>query len=94
LIPAGYFNKGSLTEPDEGRIPNVPPVLDGENLDDYDKGPAEGAGDQSGVNENEESDKQDRDEKDESGEDDGYDVEEELNSEDSVCICDDEEDEL
>jgi len=94
LIPAGYFDEGSPTEPDEGRMPNVPTVLDGENLDDDDEGPTEGEGDLGGGNENEESDKQDTDEEDESGEDDGDDVEEELNSEDSEGICDDEEDEL
>jgi len=65
LIPAGYFDEGSPTEPDEGRIPNMPTVLDGENLDDDDEGPTEGEGDQGGSNENEESDKQDTDEEDE-----------------------------
>jgi len=90
----GYFLEGSPTEPDEERMPNVPNVLDGENLDNDDEGPTEGEGDQSGGNENEESDKQDTEEEDELGEDDGDDVEEELNSEDSEGICDNEEVEL
>jgi len=62
LIPAGYFDEGSPTEPDEGSMPNVPTVLYGEDLDDDDEGPTEGQGDQGGGNENEESDKQDTDE--------------------------------
>jgi len=94
LIPVGYFDEGSPTEPDEGRMPNVPTVLDGENLDDNNEGRTEGEGDHGGGNKNEESDKQETDEEDESGEDDGNDVEEELNSEDSEGICDHEEDEL
>ena len=94
LIPAGYFDEGSPIEPDEGRMPNVPTVLNGKNLDDDDLGPTQGEGDQGGGNEKEESDKQDTDEEDKSGEDDGDDMKEELNSENSQRICNDEEYEL
>jgi len=87
LFPTVYFDEGSAKEPDEGRILNVPTVLDGGNLDDDDEGPTEGEGDRVRGNKNKESDKQDTDEVDESGEDNGDDVEEELNSEDSEAIC-------
>jgi len=79
LFLVEYFDEGWLIEPDKGRIPNMPTVLDGKNLDNNDGGLIKGEGDQDGGDKNEESNKQEADEEDESGEDNSDDLEETLN---------------
>ncbi|RPB23580.1 hypothetical protein L211DRAFT_849571 [Terfezia boudieri ATCC MYA-4762] len=103
LIPPGYFNEGSPTEPDESAIPDnistgLPTMLDDEDVedveDDEDDEDDEPEGELGDNDEDNHEVPTENDDGEQSGDSDGNEVQEELVSEDAGEDGEDEEDEL